>query len=49
MGWIEKQMNNNEEVLERNMNLNRGFRKLEVWRQAIGLYAFVKKKLYEIN
>jgi len=38
-----------DEVLERNRNLNRGFRKLEVWREAIELYAFVKKKLNEIN
>ena len=31
-----------DEVLERNRNLNRGFRKLDVWREAIGLYVFVK-------
>ena len=29
-----------EDVLEGNRNLNRGFRKLEVWREAIHLYAF---------
>ena len=34
-----------DEVLERNKNLNRGFRKLEVWREAIQLYAFEKKAL----
>lgn len=27
-------------ILERNKNLNRGFRKLNVWREAIELYAF---------
>ena len=34
-----------DEVLERNKNLNRGFRKLRVWREAIELYAFEKKCL----
>jgi hypothetical protein len=34
-----------EEILERNRNLNRGFRKLEVWREAVQLYAFEKKTL----
>ena len=34
-----------DEVLERNKNLNRGFRKLRVWREAIDLYAFEKKIL----
>lgn len=34
-----------DEVLERNKNLNRGFRKLNVWREAIDLYAFEKKCL----
>ena len=34
-----------DETLERNKNLNRGFRKLEVWREAIDLYAFEKKAL----
>jgi len=34
-----------DEILERNKNLNRGFRKLDVWREAIQLYAFEKKAL----
>ena len=34
-----------DEVLERNRNLNRGFRKLNVWREAVELYAFEKKVL----
>jgi len=34
-----------DEVLERNKNLNRGFRKLNVWRDAVDLYAFEKKLL----
>jgi four helix bundle protein len=33
------------EVLERNKNLNRGFRKLDVWREAIHLSTFEKKDL----
>ena len=36
-------------ILERNKNLNRGFRKLRVWREAIDLYAFEKKALAQIK
>jgi hypothetical protein len=35
-GWTDKAME--DEVVERNKNLNRGFRKLRVWREAIELY-----------
>ena len=38
-----------DEILERNKNLNRGFRKLEVWREAIELYVFVKENLGQIR
>ena len=38
-----------DEILERNKNLNRGFRKLRVWREAIELYAFEKKVLGEVR
>jgi four helix bundle protein len=38
-----------DEVLERNKNLNRGFRKLQVWREAVELYVFVKQKLNEVK
>ena len=31
-----------EVILNRNRNINRGFRKLEVWNEAIELYVFVK-------
>jgi four helix bundle protein len=31
-----------DELLNRNKNINRGFRKLEVWKEAINLYVFVK-------
>jgi len=34
-----------EELLNRNKNINRGFRKLEVWKEAIELYVFVTKKI----
>ena len=36
-------------VLERNKNLNRGFRRLRVWRESIGLYVFEKKILDKIR
>lgn len=38
-----------DDVLERNKNLNRGFRKLEVWKETIELYAFEKKTLSQIK
>jgi len=41
-----------DEVLERNKNLNRGFRKLRVWREAIELYVFeneIRFWAWEIN
>ena len=38
-----------DEILERNKNLNRGFRKLRVWREVIELYVFVKEALSEIK
>ncbi|MFZ0390840.1 MAG: four helix bundle protein [Calditrichia bacterium] len=38
-----------DEVIERNRNLNRGFRKLLVWRESIELYVFVKQVLSEIK
>lgn len=34
-----------KELLEQNKNINRGFRKLEVWKEAIELFAFVREKL----
>lgn len=38
-----------DKELERNKNLNRGFRKLVVWREAIELYVFVKQALDELK
>ena len=34
-----------EELLNINKNINRGYRKLEVWKEAIELYVFVTKKV----
>ena len=34
-----------EELINRNKNINRGFRKLGVWKEAIELYVFVTKKV----
>jgi four helix bundle protein len=34
--------------LEKNKNINRGYRKLEVWNEAVDLYGFVKKKITEL-
>jgi len=31
--------------LERNKNINRGYRKLEVWQEAVELFSFVNDKL----
>jgi len=44
VGW-----NMDDEVLERNKNLNRGFRKLRVWREAIELYTFEKRIFDQIR
>ena len=38
-----------EELLNRNKNINRGYRKLEVWKEAIELYVFVTKKVRTLN
>jgi len=34
-----------EKYLEKYKNINRGYRKLEVWKEAVELYSFVKKKI----
>lgn len=39
----------NQELVERNKNINRGYRKLEVWQLAIELYVFVKNKIRLLN
>ena len=38
-----------EDILNRNKNINRGFRKLEVWQEAVALYVFVKEKIRDLN
>ncbi|MDP2301619.1 MAG: four helix bundle protein [Ignavibacteria bacterium] len=39
----------NEEIINRNKNINRGYRKPEVWKEAIELYKFVKDKIRTQN
>jgi len=39
----------NEEIINRNKNINRGYRKLEVWQEAIELYVFVKTKIRQLK
>lgn len=39
----------NHEIINRNKNINRGYRKLEVWQEAIEFYVFVKKKVRKLN
>ena len=39
----------NEEILNRNKNINRGYRKLVVWREAIELYVYVKDKVRNLK
>lgn len=38
-----------EKYLEKNKNVKRGFRKLEVWKEAVELFSFVKKRLKTLN
>jgi len=38
-----------EKYIEKNRNINRGYRKLDVWNEAIELYSYVKKKLKILN
>ncbi len=35
--------------VEKNKNINRGYRKLEVWQEAVELFSFVNEKLTFIN
>ena len=38
-----------EELLNRNKNINRGYRKLEVWKEAVELFLIVKKRIDKLN
>ena len=38
-----------EDILNRKKNINRGYRKLEVWQEAVAFYAFVKEKVRALN
>lgn len=47
---IEKKIEGmDDDLINRNKNINRGFRKLDVWKEAIGLFVFVKKKVDTIS
>ena len=37
------------DLINRNKNINRGFRKLEVWQEAVTLYVFVKDKIRSLD
>lgn len=38
-----------ENYLDKNKNINRGYRKLEVWKEAVELYSFVNRKINVIR
>jgi len=38
-----------EELLNRNKNINRGYRKIEIWKEAIELYVLLKNKIRTLN
>lgn len=38
-----------EDIINRNKNINRGYRKLEVWKESIELFALNKKMLKELT
>jgi four helix bundle protein len=38
-----------DDLINRNKNINRGYRKLEIWREAVDLYVFVKQKLNKLK
>ena len=39
----------NEEIINRNKNINRGYRKLDIWKESIELYVFVKTKIRNLK
>ena len=38
-----------KKYLEMNKNINRGYRKLEVWKEAVEIYSFVRKKIKSLK
>ncbi|MCX8106292.1 MAG: four helix bundle protein [Ignavibacterium album] len=34
-----------EEIINKNRNINRGYRKLDIWKESVELFGFVKKKM----
>ena len=39
----------NEEILNRNKNINRGYRQLNIWKEGIELYVLVRNKIRGLN
>ncbi len=37
-----------KQYIEKNKNINRGYRKLEVWQEAIELFSYINEKLHSI-
>ena len=44
MGWWSKMNEWMDDLIERNKNINRGYRKLTVWKEAIDLYVYIKSR-----
>jgi four helix bundle protein len=38
-----------KKYLEKNKNINRGYRKLEVWKEVVDLYSFIRKKIQALK
>ena len=38
-----------EKIINRNRNINRGFRKLDIWKEAVELFVYVKERLKSID
>ena len=38
-----------EEIVNRNKNINRGYRKLEVWKEAVNLYVMVRNEIRNLK
>ncbi len=42
-------VNLDDHLITRNKNINRGFRKLDIWKEAIALFVLIKKMIDEIS
>ncbi len=49
-GWMKRlSMKKFDYYKNKNRNINRGYRKLDVWKEAISLFAFVRKKMKSLH